>query len=136
MKFHKDIGKASRDQLTMEQMLCQCVIGHVLSNKQSFISFAATTKQIYESFVPELANRLSFFLEAQKHFPGYHSSVLNVLPGQLQIWNNHSTLGKRTQFDIIVNSLWVEFANVEQANPRQYSSWCMCIDTATSIDPS
>ena len=54
----------------MEEMLCQCVIGHVLSNKQSFVSFAATTKQIYKSFVPELANSLSFFLKAQKTFPG------------------------------------------------------------------
>jgi hypothetical protein len=70
MKLHKDLATSSRDQLTMEQMLCQSVIGHVLSNKQPFISFAATTKQVYESFVPELANRLSFFLEVQKHFPG------------------------------------------------------------------
>lgn len=42
--LHEDIATTSRDQLTMEQMLRQCVVGHVLSNKQSFISFTATTK--------------------------------------------------------------------------------------------
>ena len=62
--LYEDVDTTPRDQLTMEQMLRQCVIWHVLSNKQSFIGFTATTKQIYDSFVPELANRLRFFLKA------------------------------------------------------------------------
>ena len=61
----------------MEQMLRQCVVGHVLSNKQSFIGFTATTKQIYDSFVPELANRLSFFHELARVGPGRAAEALD-----------------------------------------------------------
>lgn len=71
----KDISTTGRYKLTMEQMLCQCVIGHVLGNKQSFVTFTAATKQICKSFAPELANRLGFFLKAQKDSPGERSLV-------------------------------------------------------------
>lgn len=64
----------------MEQMLRQCVVGHVLSNKQSFISFTATTKKIYDSFVPELANRLSFFHELARVGPGRAAEALDGDP--------------------------------------------------------
>lgn len=52
---------------TMEQMLGESIIGHVLSNEQSLIAITAITNQICQPLMPQLPHTPCFLLQQYSH---------------------------------------------------------------------
>lgn len=93
------IGKKKLEELTVEEMFGEGVIGHVLRNKKPLVAFTAIPNEIGEPFVPQFPDARCFLLnqikpyelgkcknewgkENKKREVEKYSELLGIRPGQ------------------------------------------------------